>query len=170
MEGKNEDKGFVGYEGLKKKQGEQLKKFEDWAKNRKWKEFGPTNHFDWWMFPIDAKSQHGWKYSVFSSDVETLLKDEEFLRNYRRGVELIALSWGWDINNRKPVSDPDKSQIWNGYDIRLRKCGTSLLQLKQLDYYNSLNEFVQFQKTTNKTKFDQNEMIRYNQKSTWPFQ
>ena len=170
MKGKNDNKEFIGYEGLKQKHKEQLDKFERWAKDSKWKEFGPINHFDWWTFPIFHKSQHGWKYSVYEDDVDHLLSDQEFITNYKRAVELISRSWGWDIKNSKPILNPDKDQVWNGYDIRLRKCGQSLQLFKQDDYFQSLSQFVHYQKTQNKmNKFDQTESTRYGCKSTWPF-
>lgn len=42
------NKDFVGYEKLFKLHQSVLKKFEDWALNKAWDEFGPKNHFDWW--------------------------------------------------------------------------------------------------------------------------
>ena len=40
---KNEDKNFVGYEGLIEQQKITLKKFEKWAEEKDWKQFGPIN-------------------------------------------------------------------------------------------------------------------------------
>jgi len=86
-------------------------------------------------------------------------------------VELIALSWGWDIERQQPVTNPGaytscvsqtiiithdghrrasradsfwsgERQQWGRHDIRLRKVGQSLLLFGQSDLHASLDRFV----------------------------
>lgn len=84
---------FVGVSALVAKQAEQLGQFEAWAREGRYGEFS-VQHYDWWMFPIDRTSVgQGGKYTVCREQVEELKGREEFMRNYRRGVELLMQSW-----------------------------------------------------------------------------
>ncbi|MBS0648641.1 MAG: hypothetical protein JSS10_05390 [Verrucomicrobia bacterium] len=133
-------------EHLKQKQKECLAQLEtlaqagDWDNLRYHRDFG----FDWWMFPIHRPSSKGFKYSVTLDDVAELKKDAEFMQNYRKGVVLVAKSWGWDLEKRQDISD-DK-QNWSGYEIRLWKMHNSLKIFDQQDLYENLNYFMSSQK------------------------
>jgi hypothetical protein len=121
----NTDPRFVGYEVLKSRQGGQLDSFEAWAFNNQWRSFH-VNHYDWWMFPIDEPSRYGYAWTVYEGDVAELVKDEAYIRNYLRGAELLALSWGWDLNKRNYIVGPHGDQSWQGWPIRLYKASKSL--------------------------------------------
>lgn len=131
---------------LKQKQNECLARLvalaqaEDWDNLHYHKDFG----IDWWMFPIHRPSSKGYKYSVTVDDVEALKKDPEFMQNYRKGVVLVAKSWGWDLENRQNISNAKQS--WSGYEIRLWKMHNSLKIFDQKDLHESLNYFIQVQK------------------------
>jgi len=53
------------------------------------------------MFPIDEPSRYGHAWVVYDGDVAELMRDEAYIRNYLRGVELLALSWGWNMNKKE---------------------------------------------------------------------
>jgi hypothetical protein len=118
------------------------------------------------MFPIKEDSAYGFKYSVFQDDVEAL-NETEFIKNYLRGINLISLSWGWDIEKLEPVKNPDLTQKYNNYDIRLRKIGQSLKLFKQEKYFDSLNSFVKVLHSNH--TLDTRSMKRYSFISVWPF-
>lgn len=122
---RNTDAEFVGLPRLKQQHGWQLARFEKWAAARKWISFHMA-HYDWWMFPIDRPSRFGYAWTVLADDVAELKEDEAFVRGYLRGVELLALAWGWDLNARDYVPNPDKMQYWVNHPIRLYKCLRSL--------------------------------------------
>jgi hypothetical protein len=127
-EGHNKDKSFVGLDRIRAQHAQQVAKFQEWADGGRWSDF-PRNHFDWWAFPIDLPStNYGLAYSLGRADAVQLLADPSFLPLYRKGtlpppqtslvcgvawsdvvgpgVELIALSWGWDIERQQPVTNP----------------------------------------------------------------
>ncbi len=121
----NNDPHFVGYKILKTRQREQLESFEVWAFNNRWISFH-VNHYDWWMFPIDEPSRYDYAWTVYEGDVAELVKDEIYIRNYLRGAELLALSWGWDLYKGKQIVGPDRDQVWQDWPIRLYKASKSL--------------------------------------------
>ncbi|KAL6067731.1 hypothetical protein QOT17_008627 [Balamuthia mandrillaris] len=104
---RNTRKEFKGLPHLKAKQAEQLQLFEEWAGNNDWRAFH-HNHFDWWMFPIELDSSYGYAYTVYAGDVAELQEDEAYMASYRRGVELLVRSWGWDIQKNEFIETTDK--------------------------------------------------------------
>ena len=164
----NTNKYFIGLSKLKLKHKSQLDKFEQWNKKGEYKKFGPCNHFDWWAFPINSDSGKGYMYTVFQDEVNELLNDVEFVKNYKRGVELMVRSYGYDIINKLYLNE--KNMGYRNYDIRLRKIGQSLLVFQQVDYFKSLNEFVTHLETNEGFKFNKKTMKRYSFESIWPFQ
>lgn len=133
---------FVGLENLIKRQNLQIMQFEEWAKNREWSSFHAA-HYDWWMFPIDQPSRLGFAYTVFEAEIVNLKKDNNFIRNYIRGVELLLLSWGWDLYNVCEIVDPDPDQYWQQWPIRLYKCAQSL---KLFDFEKELRSVMSYGK------------------------
>lgn len=128
---------FVGLKRLKEKQKEQLLAFEKWAENGDWLAFHEA-HYDWWMFPIDQPSRLGFAYTVNESDIDSLKKDKEFMTNYLRGVELLLLSWGWDLNKKCLIPEPKEDQNWHNWPIRLSKCTQSLELFGCTETYQSV--------------------------------
>lgn len=127
---------------IKRKHLEQLKKFEEWAKNNDWKMFKPEHsHYDWWMFPIMRSSSYGLTYSVNVVEIEALKADPEFMERYRRGVELVVKSWGWDLHQQQAVQNPTSEQKWTGYGVRLGKMADSLYLFGEKDLYRKLQLF-----------------------------
>jgi hypothetical protein len=121
----NTDPQFVGYERLKSKQREQLALFESWSPKNQWNNFHES-HCDWWMFPIDEPSRFGYAWTVYEGDVAELKKDNVYIQNYLRGVELLALSWGWNLSKRERIANPHRDQKWQNWPIRLYKASKSL--------------------------------------------
>lgn len=122
---KNTHSDFVGLIELKLKQSEQLALFEIWAENHDWLSFH-TAHYDWWMFPIDQPSRLGFAFTIYRDEVEILKGDAEFVKNYLRGVKLLLLSWGWDLEKMEVITNAEKDQNWHNWPIRLYKCAQSL--------------------------------------------
>lgn len=77
----------------------------------------PTHHYDWWMFPLQARSdwsETALKYSVSTDETKMLLKNKDFMNIYVDGIQryLNAL----------------KKSGWNNYSIRYAKMTLSLAQ------------------------------------------
>ena len=101
----------------------------------------PDSGFDWWMFPIDKPSMgQGDLYKLSEEDIRVLKEDPVFMENYRRGVCLIAQSWGWDLESGNDLTNA--SQNWTGYTVRLYKMITSLELFEQFDLLQSLKGFM----------------------------
>lgn len=140
-ERRNDHPSFVGVAELKRKQADQLARFERQAARGDWRGIH-TDHYDWWMFPIDEQSQHGMAYVVYAGDIAELRQDPIFVRNYLRGVELLALAWGWDLAARAPVPHPAPGQAWSSWPIRLYKAARSLQLFGFQSEYDSLREYA----------------------------
>ena len=138
---RNKDRHFVGLAELKHKQAEELASFERWAARGDWQAIH-KGHYDWWMFPIDESSQHGDAYTVYPGDIAELKQDPEYVRSYLRGVELLALAWGWDLAGRQYVPNPQPGQAWSQWPIRLYKAARSLQLFGFTDEFESLKRFA----------------------------
>ena len=134
---RNTDPNFIGITGLKQAQAKQLVDFEHWASESNWQAIHMA-HYDWWMFPIDEGSAHGQKYVVYPGDIVILKQDPEYLRNYLRGVELLALAWGWDLAQCQAIAQPQPGQAWSRLPIRLYKAARSLQLFGCTDQFESL--------------------------------
>jgi hypothetical protein len=120
----------------------QLKRFEVHAVMGTWENLH-QEHYDWWMFPINKTSQgHGDEYAFSEANLEALRSDREFLASYRRGVQLQALAWGWNIEKGVSVLNPKKGQLWTGYGIRLAKMADSLWLMGEKTLFASLQQFA----------------------------
>lgn len=139
---RNTQPDFVGSENVKKKHALQIEQFEHWATERNWDKFH-NSHYDWWTFPIDKPSRLGYAYTVFDEEVEQLKSDPEFMRRYLRGVELLMLSWGWDLYGERMIDNADVDQMWHDWPIRLYKCGQSLKLFGCLDELSSVKKYGQ---------------------------
>lgn len=151
IEGTNEgmqkiNKVYIGNDALKAKQKNHLAKLEALVKDGHWEHLQkhtdhPFSGFDWWMFPTDRASLgQGSKYQVCLRDITSLKKDQEFMDSYRKGVVLVAKSWGFDLENKKDVTS--SSQKWVGYNVRLGKMLYSLKLFNQTDLFNNLVYFI----------------------------
>ena len=116
---------FVGIPELIKKHSAQVNLFQAWAKTGQWNQFH-TNHFDWWAFPINRPSTHGFKYTVGEPEIAHLTTNTDFMAKHRLGAQLLLLSWGWEWQTHQPVPDPDPDQAWAHWPIRLEKCTLSM--------------------------------------------
>lgn len=89
-------------------------------------------------------SSYGYAYTVFQEDRAELLKDAEWVKSHRRAIQLIALSWGWDIVAQKRVSSEGaQGQGWHHYPIRFYKCALSAWLFGYDDYLASLRLFAE---------------------------
>lgn len=137
---------------LKRTQREHLKGyFEIWAFDKRWEWFKPNPtatspgaHYDWWMFPVSRSSAgYGDTFAVNFEQINSLKSDEEFIKNYRRGVELVLLSWGWNVKLDRPVPESQRSdaQRWEGYGVRLGKMADSLYLFGEIELYAKVQKF-----------------------------
>jgi hypothetical protein len=94
------------------------------------------------MFPLDETSQHGDAYTVYAGDIAELKRDSVYVRSYLRGVELLALAWGWDLAARQYVLNPQRGQAWSRWPIRLYKAARSLQLFGYVDEFESLKMFA----------------------------
>ena len=138
---RNANPSFVGMAGLKRKLAEQLADFERWAARGDWQAIHSA-HYDWWMFPLDETSQHGDAYTLYAGDIAELKQDPAYVRSYLRGVELLALAWGWDLAARQYVANPQRGQAWSRWPIRLYKAARSLQLFGCADEFESLKIFA----------------------------
>lgn len=139
---RNESPEFVGLEYLKKKHAAQIAEFEQWASERDWMAFH-NSHYDWWTFPYGYHtSSYGAAYAIYEYEAEHLKQDEQFIKRFLRGVELLMLSWGWDLNGRCHIPNPDPDQCWQDWPIRLYKCAKSLKLFGFEEEFRSVREFA----------------------------
>lgn len=126
-------------QNLKERHARQLADFEQWAANDQWQRFSPHySHYDWWAFPVDRPSQgQGTKYQMSQADIAELKQDPVFMRNYRRAVQLVVESWGWDLAQSVPCDHG----AWTGYGVRLGKMGQSLQLFGEQELFEKLRTF-----------------------------
>lgn len=134
---------FVGLEGLKARQAAQLSLFEQWAGNNDWQQFH-LSHYDWWMFPYSQPSQFGFAYVVYEKEIQALIQDPDYVSNYLRGVELLLLSWGWDLQTETLIPEPSAHQHWYNWPIRLYKCARSLQEFGFATEFNSVRKYANY--------------------------
>ena len=108
-----------------------MEQFSLWADQGVWGEFH-SNHYDWWAFPINQPSSHGFLYSVTDEAAKRLREDSEFLKSLEESARLVLLSWGWSLDDFLEIQNPSADQKWAHWPIRLYKCYQSL-RLFQLD-------------------------------------
>ena len=107
----NKKADFVGVESLKIRHGRQIQQFKTWANRREWDEFHHS-HYDWWAFPINEPSSQGHSYTVYMEEIRLLQGDADFMDNFKAGLDLLALSWGWNLKESSRVQNPDPDQCW----------------------------------------------------------
>jgi hypothetical protein len=140
---KNNDTDFVTYDKMKEymqngDKGPGLKQFKEWETFKSWNNFH-RNHYDWWVFPIPDPSSNKLKYSVFLEDIKILKEDKDYVANLKECARIICLAWGWDLNKKKYIDNPDtiNGQKWQDHPIRLFKMILSLLCFELIDEANS---------------------------------
>lgn len=116
---------FIGVDAIYEQQRSQVVQFCEWAAAHDWQAFH-NHHYDWWAFPIDRPSQHGFAYSVFEAERAALLERSKFRDNLAEAAHLLLLSWGWDMSSQQFVPNPEPGQAWANWPIRWSKCTTSL--------------------------------------------
>ncbi|KAJ4457530.1 hypothetical protein PAPYR_7007 [Paratrimastix pyriformis] len=160
----NPDKMWTGVKNYIRTQADQLAQFETWARTKRWSHFH-HNHYDWWMYPIPFPSSYRYRYTVMRAERDQLMADPAFMANFRRGCELLCLSWGWDTSTNAPVPNPGPDQEWQHWDVRLRKMGQALLWLKQMDLWHSAQMMFDYLRLEQRVSFYTEETVRHR----WPF-
>lgn len=126
---------------IKQQHSGQIAKFTEWANADSWHRFD-MSHYDWWAFPITRNShKYGNRFALSKSEIESLKQDPAFMEGYRQGVNLVARSWGWDINQSTSIFHKYGAQRWTGHNVRLGKMGDSLQLFGQDDLFQSLQKF-----------------------------
>jgi hypothetical protein len=137
----NTDRSFVGLSRLKERHAQQINEFEKWAAAGNWKKFH-NSHYDWWTFPISRPSAYGLAWTVYEGDVAELNQDPEFVRRFLRGEELVAASWGWDLQKADHLPNPAKVQRWHRWPVRLYKAAQSAQLFGHEDVFASLKKYA----------------------------
>lgn len=126
-----------------------LVKFRKWIKDENFDQMNGLRgqaHYDWWMFPTsddgeNAPEQQG-AFKVSKIEVEELKKDAEFMENYREGIKLQMLSYGWNTDTNSFVKKRLKNQNYNNYHIRLGKLAHSLGMFGEKELHSSVKAFA----------------------------
>ncbi len=137
----NTDPSFVGVPALIEQHRKQIADFESWAANRQWMQFH-LNHYDWWAFPISFRSSYGKRYTVYEGEIHAMNQQSEFVVRHRRGIELLALSWGWDVHHSDFIEHPDTDQAWQHWTVRLYKAAWSAQLFSHMDLFESLKTYA----------------------------
>lgn len=131
---------------LKEKMSDHLVKLQRLAARGEWSHLQThTSHqdsgFDWWMFPTNRPSRgQGTRYMVSEIDIALLKEDREFMETYRKGVILVAKSWGFDLENQMDLTSD--VQKWTGYQVRLGKMLHSLQLFGERELFDRLVQFI----------------------------
>ena len=139
----NTDPSFAGLDVLKRTHNEQIAQFEDWAAQKEWGIFH-RSHYDWWAFPIDQPSAYGFKWVVYEGEIAELKTDAAFMSSYRRGLILLATSWGWDLDSAGFLTNLLPSQCWHNWPIRLYKAAYSARLFGEEAAFESLKKYASF--------------------------
>lgn len=59
------------------------------------------------------------------------------MARYRRGVQLVVESWGWNLENNAPCAHGR----WTGYGVRLGKMAQSLSLFGEEELFHRLQQF-----------------------------
>ena len=138
---------FIGCEKLIQYHQDQLVNFRLWASTGDWNSFH-HNHYDWWTFPIIAKSSYGHMYSVSAESVALLKEDREFLEKLAEGAQLLLQSWGWNYETNQPIEDLSSGQSWANWPIRLYKCWKSMRLFGCEEEEKACYEYAQWLKSS----------------------
>ena len=158
----NTERAFVGIEKLKQKHAAQIADFERWAAQAEWERFH-TSHYDWWAFPIDHPSSYGFMWVVYEGEAAALKSDPLFVETYRKGVALVAASWGWDVLGQCYLANPKPGQSWHQWPIRLYKMAQSVKLFGYEELFKSLKVYAHI-------LLEQGEALSYNGKDlSWLF-
>ena len=65
------------------------------------------------------------------------------MKRYRRCVDLVVQSWGWDLQNDCPIPKGQRKpdQQWTGYGVRLGKMMKSLRFFEERELFQKLKHF-----------------------------
>ena len=131
---------------LKEKQQETLCQFRKHAAQNNWDGIN-SDHFDWWMFPIDDGRLADFNLSG-EDDVKSLLNDPDWVSSYRESIILVCKAMGWDLGNQEPIHGLDCPQ-WQqlpfvNKDVRLAKMIRSSWLLEVRDIFESLQAFAHY--------------------------
>lgn len=137
----NTDPSFVGIEHLKQTHHQQITGFEQWALQNDWERFHDS-HYDWWVFPINRPSAYGMMWVVFDQEIAQLKEDSSFVADYRKGIELVSASWGWDVMNRSYIPHPNRGQSWHDWPVRLFKAAYSARLFGYEELFESLKQYA----------------------------
>lgn len=140
---RNASKEWVGLPALIAKHAAQIATFEAHLAASHFRKIHRA-HYDWWFVPIDAlQSMHGQAYSIFAEEIAQLKADHAFMQRWRRGVELMALAWGWDLAAARDIPQSQRSpgQEWADWPIRLWKMARSAQLLGEDKIFLSLRAY-----------------------------
>ena len=118
---------WAGIEKMIELQQQELERFRRWAAIASWRTFH-VSKYDWWAFPINRQSQHGYEYTVFEEEIAQLKTTPDYLDNLRELARLQMLAYGWDLDGCCSIAERGPNQRFEGDTrvARLEKCARSL--------------------------------------------
>ncbi len=75
--------------------------------------------------PINRASAYGLAWTVYEGEIAELNSDPAFVERFRRGEELLAASWGWDLAAQDYLPNLAFGQTWHNWPVRLFKAAQS---------------------------------------------
>lgn len=141
---RNTDPAWVGVNEMIRLQQETYDRFLRWTTESAWHEFHRA-HYDWWAYPIDRKSQHGFKYTVYADEIAALRATPAYVNILKELARLQLLAYGWSLIDAKSAADREQGQRFSGDTrvARLEKCARSLQLFGLCDQFRSVQTFAQ---------------------------
>jgi len=134
---------WAGIDEMVRLQRETFDRFLRWTTESAWHKFHRA-HYDWWAFPINRQSQHGYEYSVFEEEIAQLKTTPDYLDNLRELARLQMLAYGWDLDGCCSIAERGSNQRFEGGSrvARLEKCARSLQLFGLCDAFQSVQAFA----------------------------
>lgn len=135
---------YIDIPTLQKKRRDLLPKLTDLATHDDWQHIQrntshPDSHFDAIMFPTTQPTASG-QYRLRPQHVEILKQNEEFMDTAHAIVDLVARSYGWDLDTNDHIASP--KQKWLGSYDRLTNMLRFVTEFGLTEKYKQLLTFI----------------------------
>ena len=131
---------------VKEKQESTLRQFRQQAAQNNWDAIN-SDHFDWWMFPIDDGRLPDFNLAG-QADVDCLLADPKWVSSYRESIMIVCKAMGWNLEISEPIIESSattwQSIPYGNKDVRLAKMIRSAWLLEMSDVFASLHAFAHY--------------------------
>ena len=68
--------------------------------------------------------------------------NRSIMLRYRRGTELVARAWGWDVAAASEIQNPQHGQSWHDWPVRLFKMALSARLFEEDAAFASLKKYA----------------------------